>query len=226
MNCIIWGGTGQAKVVRPILESLGHQVIAVFDNNVRLASPFSDIPLVGGLSAFTEFRKEFPGEMGFVVAVGGTAGVDRVELSRTLQDAGLEPISAIHHRAFVADTARVGAGAQIMAMATVSEFAEIGDCCIINTNSSVDHDCSVGRGVHIMPGATLAGSVTVGEFASIGTNATILPRIRIGARAIVGAGAVVTRDVADDVTVVGTPARALGAADAAATTRVDPPHRG
>lgn len=45
--------------------------------------------------------------------------------------------------------------------------------------------------------------------ASIGANATILPGIRIGARAMVGAGAVVTRDVAPDTVVVGNPARVV-----------------
>ena len=48
--------------------------------------------------------------------------------------------------------------------------------------------------------------------ASIGSNATILPGVTIGESAIVGAGAVVTRDVPDRATVVGVPARVVGSA--------------
>lgn len=49
----------------------------------------------------------------------------------------------------------------------------------------------------------------VKEGAAIGSNATILPGITIGKNAVVGAGAVVTRDVPDDTTVVGNPAKPL-----------------
>ncbi|MCB0083940.1 MAG: maltose O-acetyltransferase, partial [Caldilineaceae bacterium] len=48
----------------------------------------------------------------------------------------------------------------------------------------------------------------VGDFAFIGAGAVLLPRIQIGAHATVGAGAIVTKNVPDGVTVVGNPARA------------------
>ena len=51
--------------------------------------------------------------------------------------------------------------------------------------------------------------VAIGFGADIGTNATILPGVRVGANAIVGAGAVVTRDVPDYAIVGGVPARVL-----------------
>lgn len=51
--------------------------------------------------------------------------------------------------------------------------------------------------------------VFVGYGADIGTNATILPGVRIGAHAIIGAGAVVTQDVPDYAVVAGVPARVL-----------------
>lgn len=92
-------------------------------------------------------------------------------------------------------------------MAAVCAHASMGTACIVNTNATVDHDCHLGEGVHIMPGATVAGEVVIEAFATIGSNATILPRLRIGRGAIVGAGAVATRDVPADTIVVGCPAR-------------------
>jgi len=54
--------------------------------------------------------------------------------------------------------------------------------------------------------------ILVRRGAALGANSTILPGITIGAWAMVGAGSVVTRDVADHEMVVGNPARRLGSA--------------
>jgi len=207
VNCVIWGATGQAKVVRPMVEA-GREnvVVALFDNNPACVSPFPDTPLLGGWNAFERFRAKLEGQCGFVVAIGGDRGEARCELAERLVDSGLKPLTIVHERAFLADDARVGQGCQVLAMAAVCVSAELGDFCIVNTGACVDHDCCLGRGVHVMPSATLAGEVTVGDHATIGTNATVLPRTNIGARAAVGAGAVVTRDVRPGATVVGVPA--------------------
>jgi sugar O-acyltransferase (sialic acid O-acetyltransferase NeuD family) len=207
MNCVIWGGTGQAKVVRPILESNGHQVVAVFDNDPACIAPFADVALRGNWAAFERWRPRLVEPCGFVVAVGGHRGEDRCELSLRLVEAGLEPLSAVHERAFVSDQSTLGRGSQVMAMAAVAVLAAVGDFCIVNTGASIDHDCRVGRGVHVMPGAVVTGDVTIGEFATVGSGAVVLPGVVIGPGAMIGAGAVVRRNVEPGATVVGLTAR-------------------
>ena len=56
----------------------------------------------------------------------------------------------------------------------------------------------------------IARAVEIGEDVWVGGGAIILAGIRIGSRAIVGAGSVLTRDVAEGATVVGNPARSVG----------------
>jgi len=58
-----------------------------------------------------------------------------------------------------------------------------------------------------MGSAVVAGKVEIGDFATLGTNATVLPGLKIGIGAYVGAGAVVTRDVAPYAVVAGNPAK-------------------
>ena len=207
---ILWGGTGQAKVVRPIVEHYGSKVVAVFDDNRDLQPPFPDVDLHHGQGGFRQWiqnqRRE---EIGFAITIGNPHGRVRLRLHDLLVAEGLTPISIAHPTAWIADNAVIGAGAQILAGAIVGAEARLGKECIINTRASVDHEDVLDDGVEIAPGAVLCGLVHAGVNAWVCAGATVLPRINIGADARVGAGAVVTRDVPDGVIVVGVPARVL-----------------
>lgn len=143
----------------------------------------------------------------FIVGIGGDRGWIRSSISLRFLQLGLRPVDAISPAAYVAASASVGLGLQAMPHAVVSELASVGDWCILNTNSTVDHECVIGNGVHVMGGASVAGGVRIGNFSTIGTNATVLPDLTIGQNVYVGAGALVTRSVPDNVVVVGIPAQ-------------------
>ena len=205
---IFWGATGQAKVLRECMSDTNRNLVALFDRDSSVSSPFPDVPVIGGRDAFEPwFRQQpTPQAIGFLVAIGGDRGQDRLDLQDYLESFGLKPLTAVHRTAFVASSAVLGPGCQILANASMCVDARAGRGCILNTGAVVDHDCRLGNGVHVGPGARLAGEVEIGDCATIGTGAVILPRVRVGERASIGAGAVVVRDVPDGVTVVGNPA--------------------
>jgi len=93
-----------------------------------------------------------------------------------------------------------------MAGAVVHVNAVIGKGCIINTSSSVDHDCILEDGVHISPGAHIGGSVSIGKYTWVCIGSCIANNIKIGRNVIVAAGAAVIKDVPDNVMVAGVPA--------------------
>ena len=99
-----------------------------------------------------------------------------------------------------------GVGSQIMMGAIVQCNVQIGNHSIINTSSSIDHDCKIGSFVHIAPNSTLCGNVKIGDGTLIGAGSVIIPNIKVGKNCIVGAGSVVIKDIPDNKTYLGNPA--------------------
>jgi len=206
---IFYGGTGQAKVVRPIIEYFGSKLVAVFDDTHNVKKTFQDINLYPGSELNNWIEENKKEKLGFCVTIGNPHGRIRIKLHQKLKAKGLKPVTLAHHTAFISQNTKIGTGSQIMAGAVISPEVEIGQDCIVNTNATVDHESFLEAGVEIAPGATLCGLVKVGTNGFVGAGAIVLPRIQIGSDAIVGAGAVVTRNVENGQTVVGVPAKPL-----------------
>ncbi len=103
----------------------------------------------------------------------------------------------------------LGAGTAVLDGVVVNSGAEIGRACILNTSSTVEHDCRIGENVHIAPGVTLSGGVTVGDNCMVGTGANIIQSIKICEGCLIGAGSTVVRDISMRGTYVGSPAKRI-----------------
>lgn len=208
-NLIIWGSSGHAKVLNELFNSTEYNIIVFVDNNPNAKSAIPSIPLVIGIQGLLNWlasNKKLEPLYG-IVAIGGERGQDRLKIQNQLTDLGLTIINAIHHSSYIATDALIGEGSQILAGAVIASSVIIGCGVIVNTAASIDHECILKDGVHIGPGATLSGCIEVGNHSFIGAGAVVLPRIKIGENAIIGAGAVVTKNVGDNSTVVGNPAK-------------------
>jgi len=100
-----------------------------------------------------------------------------------------------------------GPGLVACQMSIVTTECTLGQGVRLNVGATVMHDCSVGDFTTLAPHALLLGHVTVEEECYIGAKATILPGLRVGRGSVVGAGAVVTKDVPPGRIVKGVPAR-------------------
>jgi acetyltransferase-like isoleucine patch superfamily enzyme len=124
----------------------------------------------------------------------------------------------------------IGDGTKIGTFVEIQKNARVGRRCKISSHTficeavTIEDEVFIGHGVTFINDKVPRATTAEGELqtdadwtpvptlvkrgASIGSGATILCGVTIGERAVVGAGAVVTRDVAAGVTVVGNPARA------------------
>lgn len=211
-DSVIWGSSGHARVLSEILSSQEHRIVALFDNNESASSVIENVPLFVGYIGFQEWLSLHQAQedirmISGLVAIGGSNGRDRLSIQEFMKSSGLQIPVIQHPRACISTTSLIDEGSQMLAGSVISVMSTVGKACIINTNASVDHECIIGNGVHIAPGATLCGCVTVEDFSMIGAGAVVLPRLKIGADSIVGAGSVVTKDVPPSVVVTGNPAR-------------------
>lgn len=129
---------------------------------------------------------------------------------RALQHYGLAAlVTLVSTRAHISSSAVIGAGCVIQSEVSIMADSRLGLACKINVGATVHHDCVVGDCCTLAPGSRLLGYVHLEEDVFVGASATIMPRVRVGAGAIIGAGALVNGDVPAKVTVVGVPAKRI-----------------
>ncbi|WP_028471232.1 acetyltransferase [Neptunomonas japonica] len=200
----VLGASGHGKVIADIAGQTGWKVIDFFDDAWPSLRRNSHWEVVGNTSQLISVLDQYDGVF---VAIGNNS-IRLIKLIE-LEQANAQIVSIVHPAAIVSVYSHIGKGSVIMPGAIINVDVSVGDGCIINTGATVDHDCMLGRGVHLSPGVHLSGNVTVSDNTWIGVGACVRQLTSIGTNAIVGAGAVVVRDVDSDKTVVGNPARIL-----------------
>lgn len=193
----IYGASGHSKVIIEILERSGGIIKGLYDDDPAKKMLFE---------YHISHKKTLLGLTGssWIIGIGNNETRKKIAENNSLNYGTIIDISAN-----VSKRVSLGKGSVIMPGATLNSSAIVGDHGIINTNSSIDHDCILEGYVHVSPNATLCGGVIIGEGAHIGAGAVIIPGIRIGKWTKIGAGSIVIKDVPDNATIVGNPARII-----------------
>lgn len=195
---IIIGASGHGKVVADIAVLNGYEEIVFLDNDLAI-SECAGFRVRGTDSVAAELDGDL------FIAVGNG------KIRKHLMDANSNrhfPI-LVHPDAVIAKDTVIGDGTVIMAGVVVNPGVRIGRGCIINTCSSVDHDCVIGDFVHISVGSHLSGTVEVGNETWIGAGATVSNNVNICGGCMIGAGAVAIKNIEEKGTYVGVPAKKM-----------------
>lgn len=118
---------------------------------------------------------------------------------------------------FIADSVKYsdsvifGKGCIICEGSILTVNVKIGSFVYINLNSTVGHDAVIGEFSSVYSSVNISGNVTIGKQTEIGTGTQIIQGKNIGSNTIVGAGSVVIRDIPDNCTAVGVPAKIIKA---------------
>jgi sugar O-acyltransferase (sialic acid O-acetyltransferase NeuD family) len=200
----LYGAGGHGRSVLEVLfRARERRVVAIVDDGRASGDSMRDVPIVGGADALEGLLAD--GVRAGVVAIGDNAVRERI--ADLLVGQGIELTSVVDPSAVVASDATVGAGTAVMPTAVIGAGVVIGRCVILNTGSSVDHDCRVGDFAHLSPGVRVSGGCTIRDGCHVGIGASIAQLATVGRAAVIGAGAAVIGDVPPGTTFVGVPAR-------------------
>ena len=153
------------------------------------------------------------GQREFVVAISDPVLRSRIFL--TAEASGAVPANVKARSAEVMDAVEIGDGAVLCSHSYIGSNVQIGRGLHLNYFAQIAHDCKIGDFVTLAPRATCNGAVIIEDNAYLGSGCLIrqtrsgeAPLI-IGAGAIIGMGAVVTKSVAAGAVMIGNPARPM-----------------
>ena len=197
---VILGAGGLGRTVLGILESNRERNIVLLDDN--LEGEVNGYKIIGKVKDLKKIENRE-----VLIAFGSTYMLVREKLSKELEKEKF--FNAIHKNCYIDRTAKIGKGNILSSNCVLNPNSEIGNHNVFCVHCTIDHDCKLGNNIYFGPGVNLGGAVEISDNVFIGTNATILPGKKIGKNSLIGAGCVITKDVPENVTVVGVPGRII-----------------
>lgn len=203
---VVIGGGGFGREVLDLIDALPGdtrpEVLGVVDDGVvdnRLLQAYS-VEHLGPLAVLDDIAPD----VGYVVAIGNPS--IRAQIDALLRDRRPSPV-LIHPSVTMGRRVELGPGSVLCAGARLTNHIDVGRHVHVNLNCTVGHDSTLSDYATLSPLVAISGNVHVGPGAFFGTGAKINPGLRVGGGSVVGTGAAVVREVPQDVTVVGVPAR-------------------
>lgn len=212
----LFGAGGFAREVMPIARTAARQLA----ESLGLACTvyFVDVaPTVTSVNGVSVLSEEaffaLPADQKYFNSAMANAKL-REKIAGLCDQHGVKPLSLFGNHVDILDNNAIGEGAVICGHCTVTSNAKIGRHFQSNIYSYVAHDCVIGDFVTFAPRVCCNGNVHVANHVYIGTGAVIREGspdkpLRIGEGAIIGMGAVVTKDVPPHTTVIGNPAKPM-----------------
>lgn len=200
---IIIGASGHGKVVADIALKMNKWNSIVFLDDDKSKKTCLGFEVVGKFSD----AHFYIDKADFFVAIG--SNTTREKLQSSLEKQGASMATLIYPSAIVGIDVAIGNGTVIMAGVVINSSTRIGKGCIINTSATLDHDNAIEDYVHVSPGTKIAGTVKVGKGTWLGIGSVVSNNVKITSECIVGAGAVVVKDIIEPGIYVGVPVRKI-----------------
>lgn len=204
----ILGVGHNTEVYIDLVETCGYKIEGLYHyNDERTGESIHGIQILD--SNTNLFKKESLKGMQFALSMGNNK--IRSSLAQIIRDKGGIIPTLIHPTAVVSKYATIGESVVIQANSVIQAGASIGKNTVISYNASVSHNSSIGEACYQAFGSTVGAFVNISNNVLIGQGSAIISgKVElIGENSIIGAGAVVTKNVEANCIVAGNPARII-----------------
>ena len=188
VGLVVLGSGGHALTVAEAAETTGREVSRYIDVH-------PDDYRSGFSSVLYEIARSGLASGLFVLGIGSNHIRAKLHerVSQVHPGALFPPI--FHSTAWVSPSARIEAGAILLAHASAGHKARMGVGSLINTGGSLDHNSTLGDYGSLGPGARTGGNVAVGARTMVGLQAGILHGRSVGDDTVIGAQSLVLEDI-------------------------------
>ncbi|MDC6351274.1 acetyltransferase [Zeaxanthinibacter sp. PT1] len=208
-NVVIFGASGHGSVVLDCIEQQGkYNVVGFVDSFKKEGRKFNGYEILGS-ERDLPYLKDRYNIKGGIVAIGDnwTRKIMVDKILSVVSDFNF--INVVHPRTIIGRSVCIGQGTVIMPGTTVNANSIIGDFCILNTNSSLDHDGLMKDYSSLAPMVCTGGNLELGQFSVIGLGTNVIESIIIGDHTVIGAGSLLVNNIPGYVVAYGSPAKII-----------------
>lgn len=208
-DIVIVGAGGFGREVKTIIDAVNkgkktYNFLGFYDDGIEKGTQVNQYPVLGKLSDLNALQQE----TAVVLGIGNP--IVKSNIIASLTNTFLDFPTLIHPNVVISeDEVAIGKGTVICAGSILTCNIRIGEFVTLNLMCSVGHDTTIGNYASFMPAVNISGEVHIAEKVYVGTGAKIINQLSIGSGTIVGAGAVVSKELPAHCTAVGIPAKPI-----------------
>jgi sugar O-acyltransferase (sialic acid O-acetyltransferase NeuD family) len=208
-NIVLFGGGLHAKcVIDIVLKEKNYNIIGIVDSKLNIGDDVFGFRVIGRQCEIGQLVEQYE-IYGGIIAIG-----DNWSRQIVYQDVlSFKPdfifINAIHPSTIIGIDVTLGKGVVVMAGCVLNPSCRVGDFGFLATGAQLEHDSEMHEFSSISAGSITGGKVVIGRLSAIALGVTILDRITIGSNTVVGSGAIVTKNLPNNVLAYGAPAKII-----------------
>ena len=207
---IIIGASGFGREVAWLVERINSKELTwdligfIDDNNDIQGSIINGYKVLGKTNDVAEYSDAY-----FVCAVGASKTREKIINNIKSINPDIKFATLIDPSVEKSELVQIGEGTIICAHTIITVNITIGDHVIINLDCTIGHDAVLKDFVTLYPSVNVSGITQIGYGTELGTGMQIIQGKTVGDHTIVGAGAVVVKDIPENCTAVGSPAKPI-----------------